>query len=140
MSVLGDCTGAVTTGLLKAVRYLKDNRLLPQGFDKRTAQADIAVRGGAADDADFDGRGDRVVYLITTAGVSGNVTIEAALMYQPIGFRWAQSLRPYNALEPKRFVQYYNSMSAASAEVLAGAQITATAGRDDHDDHDVHED
>ena len=121
-SILGDSAGAVTTGLLKAVRYLKDNRLLPQGFDKRTAHADIAVRGGAADDADFDGRGDRVAYLIQTAGVTGNVTIEAALMYQPIAFRWADNLRQYDGVEPKRFVQYYDSMSGASAEVLARVQ------------------
>jgi hypothetical protein len=35
------------------VRYLKDNRLLPGGFDKRTAEPDIAVRGHAASDADL---------------------------------------------------------------------------------------
>jgi hypothetical protein len=34
----------VTTGLLTAVDYLKDNRL-PRGFDKQTAERDIAVRG-----------------------------------------------------------------------------------------------
>ena len=34
--IMGDTKGDVTTGLLTAVRYLKDNRLLPQGFDKRT--------------------------------------------------------------------------------------------------------
>ena len=121
-SILGDSAGGVTTGLIKAVRYLKDNRLLPQGFDKRTAHADIAVRGAAAGDADFDGRGDRVVYLIPMAGVTGNVTIEAALMYQPIAFRWAQNLRHYDWPEPKRFVQYYESMAGSSAEVLARAQ------------------
>ena len=128
-SILGDTAGGVTTGLLKAVRYLKDNRLLPKGFDKRTAHADVAVRGGAADDADFDGRGDRVVYVISTSGVSGNVTIEASLMYQSIGFRWANNLRQYDGLEPKRFVQYYESMSGTSADVLASAQITAAGPR-----------
>ncbi|HUR33786.1 MAG TPA: hypothetical protein VM032_08310, partial [Vicinamibacterales bacterium] len=42
-SVMGDASGRPTTGLLNAVRFLKDNRLLPQGFDKATASADIAV-------------------------------------------------------------------------------------------------
>src|SRR5215467_13467370 len=39
-SVLGDPNNGVTTGLLTAVTYLKDNRLLPRGFDKRTAEPD----------------------------------------------------------------------------------------------------
>jgi hypothetical protein len=41
--ILGESVGHVTTGLLDAMRYLKDNRLLPYGFDKQTAQPDIAV-------------------------------------------------------------------------------------------------
>src|SRR5262249_4663998 len=52
-SVMADTSGALTTGLLAAVRYVKDNRVLPRGFDKRTADKDIAVVGGAADDANF---------------------------------------------------------------------------------------
>ena len=51
-----DANGRATTCLLAAVRYLKDNRLLPRGFDKRTADSDIAVVGGALDDADFVGK------------------------------------------------------------------------------------
>jgi len=35
--ILKDSEGKVTTGLLHAVGYLKDNRLLPHGFDKATA-------------------------------------------------------------------------------------------------------
>ena len=53
--ILGDPKGVPTTGLLTATQYLKDNRLLPRGFDKATAPAAIAVRGGAADDPDFGG-------------------------------------------------------------------------------------
>ena len=121
-SILGDSTGAVTTGLLRAVRYLKDNRLLPQGFDKSTAHADIAVQGSASVDADFDARGDRVQYIVPMAGTSGPVSVEAELMYQPIAFRWADNLRQYDGLEPRRFVQYYRAMSASSAEVLARVQ------------------
>ncbi len=51
--ILGDSQGKVTTGLLNAVGYLKDNRLLPAGFDKRSAEKDIAVVGEAADDPEL---------------------------------------------------------------------------------------
>ena len=62
--VLGDRHGASTTGLLTAVRYLKDNRLLPRGFDKTTADAEIGVYGGAAADPDFGAGGDRTRYRV----------------------------------------------------------------------------
>jgi len=63
-SILGDANGGVTTGLLTATGYLKDNRLLPRGFDKQTAATEIAVHGGAIDDADFTNGGDRVRYSV----------------------------------------------------------------------------
>src|SRR5712691_10417677 len=43
----------VTTGLLTAVRFIKDNRLLPKGFDKTKVEREIAPQGGAVSDADF---------------------------------------------------------------------------------------
>jgi hypothetical protein len=120
-SVMGDSSGAVTTGLLRAVRYLKDNRLLPRGFDKRTVDGDIAPIGGAADDPDFSGGSDRVRYSIDAAGRAGPFTVDVAMRFQPIGFRWARNLDSYDAAETRRFVTYYDSMSSASAEVLARA-------------------
>jgi hypothetical protein len=119
-SIIGDSAGAVTTGLLTGVRYLKDNRLLPRGFDKRTAEADIAVHGGAADDADFVGASDRVAYAVPVGSADGPFTIEAELLYQPIGFRWANNLEAYSrAPEPKRFTEYYDAMASSSATALA---------------------
>src|SRR6185503_1745951 len=63
-SVMRTPAGAPTTGLLQAVGYAKDNRLLPRGFDKATAGPDIAVQGEAAADASFTGAGDRLRYVI----------------------------------------------------------------------------
>jgi hypothetical protein len=122
--ILGDAAGHVTTGLLSAVGYLKDNRLLPSGFNKETAEKDIAVVGEAAQDPDFTDKGSVVRYSVSTRSQTGPFYIEAELMYQPIGFRWAHNLNPYNAAEPKRFVNYYNAMSSATGVVLAKAQVT----------------
>lgn len=120
-TILRDVRGAVTTGLLSGTAYLKDNRLLPRGFDKASAPADIAVLGDAARDADFAAGGDRVRYDVAVGAASGPFTVDAVLRYQPISFRWANNLRSYEAAETRRFVSYYDSMSAGSSSALARA-------------------
>jgi hypothetical protein len=126
--ILGDRHGAPTTGLLTATQYLKDNRLLPRGFDKATADPEIGVFGEAAHDATFAGGGDRVRYKVAIS-TNQPLTVEAELRYQPIGYRWAHNLEPYDAAEPKRFVAYYNSMSAESSVVVAGSRVRVDALR-----------
>lgn len=69
-----DTQGVVTTGLLSGVRYVKDNRLLPDGPD-----------------ADFVSGYDRVRYSIP-ASAAGTMAITVELLYQSIGYRWAHNL------------------------------------------------
>jgi hypothetical protein len=126
-SIMADPSGVVTTGLLRAVRYVKDNRLLPRGFDKASAGEDIAVHGGAADDPDFVGGSDRVQYRVTLGEHSGPLHVHATLWYQPIAFRWADNLRAYDAPEPRRFVGYYDSMATATAVWLARDSVVVGA-------------
>lgn len=121
-SILGDDQGQVTTGLLQAAHYLKDNRLLPRGFAKATALPDTAVHGEAEHDADFIGGHDRVRYAIDV-GDSGPLSLEVELLYQPIGYRWAHNLEPYKASEAQRFVRYFAEMADASVTQLAHATI-----------------
>jgi hypothetical protein len=121
-AIMADSAGSVTTGLLHSVRYLKDNRLLPHGFDKKTAGADIAVAGGAMEDADFSSGTDRVRYSMELGGAQGPFKVEAELCYQPISYRWAMNLKKYNAEEPQRFVRYYESAASAATVVLAHAR------------------
>jgi hypothetical protein len=122
--ILKDSDGKVTTGLLHAVGYLKDSRLLPKGFDKATAEKDIAVVGGAADDPAFDDRGSVVRYMVSTGSTGGPFRVEVELWYQPIGFRWAHNLAPYQASETRRMVRYYEEASRKSAVILAKAEAT----------------
>ena len=127
-AIMVDSRDAVTTGLLRGVRFVKDNRLLPRGFDKRTAEPDVAVRGVAAEDADFVGGGDRVRYRIAlAAGEREPLRVEAELLYQSISYRWADNLRAYGAEETQRFGRYYSENAAASATVIAVATATIPA-------------
>ena len=124
-SIIGDPAGGVTTGLLTGVRYLKDNRLLPRGFDKRGAEPDIAVVGAALDDQDFTAASDRVNYSVGIGNASGPFIVEAELLYQPIGFRWAANLTAYNqAAEPRRFTGYYATMAPAATTTLARTTVS----------------
>lgn len=123
--ILADPRGNVTTGLLRAVGYTKDNRILPRGFAKADAEQAIAVHGGASTDDDFTGGSDRVRYVVDLRGAGGPFTVEAELWYQPIGYRWAHNLADYDAEEPARFVRYYDSMAAASATPIAEATAEA---------------
>ena len=119
--ILGDPGNVPTTGLLTATQYLKDNRLLPRGFDKATAEPGVAVYGAAKDDADFTGSGDIVHYAVPVPAQGGPFRVSVELLYQPIGFRWAHNLEQYDAPEPKRFVNYFNAMSSTSWVVVAKA-------------------
>jgi hypothetical protein len=126
--ILGDPKGRPTTGLLTATQYLKDNRLLPRGFDKATAHADVGVYGGARQDADFTAEGDRVRYRVPLASSApGPFAVDVELLYQTIAYRWARNLDPYDAPEPKRFLRYWNEMASSSSVVVG--RVTAVVSR-----------
>ena len=103
------------------VRFVKDNRLLPRGFDKGYRCAGRSpFRESARDDADFVGGRDRVRYRIALgAADAAPLIVEAELLYQSIGYRWAENLRGYSAEETQRFGRYYAENAAASAVPLA---------------------
>ncbi len=127
--ILVDWQDRITTGLLYGLRYLKDNRILPRGFDKPSASWEIAVNGGALDDSDFVGGSDRIRYSIGLGDANGPLTVTAELMFQTIGYRWAQNLRAYDAREPQRFVRYYEESADNSAVTLASDSTTVQLAR-----------
>ena len=122
--IMQDQSGKVTTGLLRAVSFAKDNRILPTGFDKQTAPASIAVVGEAATDPNFTAGEARVEFAVWVGNAPGPLKVQVELWYQPVGFRWAHNLLSYNAMEPRRFVRYYDSLSKDSAIILAHAETT----------------
>ena len=112
-AIMGDVDAAVTTTLLRGAVYLKDNRLLPAGYDKTTVSDDIAVQGMAAQDPDFVGGGDQLGYQIEIGNAPGPYTVTAELLYQSIGYRWALNLERFDAPEPQRFIGFYEEVSNA---------------------------
>jgi hypothetical protein len=121
-AVMGNVDAAVTTTLLRGAIYLKDNRLLPAGFDKAAVSNDIAVYGTATQDADFVDGGDQIRYQIDLMDATGPFTVVAELLYQSIGYRWAQNLNRFDAPEPQRFIGYYENV-VNEPTLVASAKI-----------------
>lgn len=109
-AIFVDTDGAVTTTLLRGYRYVKDNRLLPSGFVKDGASEDIAVRGQAVEDDDFRSPGDTVTYRIPVGDAPAPYTVRVELLYQSIGYRWAQKMAQYDAAETSRFMNWYEQV------------------------------
>jgi hypothetical protein len=124
-AIMADPDGAVTTVLLSAMTYVKDNRLLPEGFDKTSAEDDVAVHGGAFGDKDFVGGRDRVRYAVDVADAEGPFIVDAELWYQPVGYRWAHNLGDQKAVEIERFISYFEEAADSSAVILASAKAIA---------------
>jgi hypothetical protein len=118
-SIMGDSKGRVTTGLVYGSHYLKDNRLLPRGFDKNSADPQIAVVGGARRDSGFAGGEDLVIYDVAVP--AGPYSVTAELLYESIGYRWAENLRAYRAREAQRFTGYFQQHAHLAGKLLARA-------------------
>jgi hypothetical protein len=127
--ILVDPADRVTTGLLFASRYVKDNRILPRGFDKATADDAVAVQGAAGEDSDFSGGTDRLRYTVDVGDHAGPITVEVELLYQSIGFRWAHNVGRHGTAESDRFLRYYGATAGRSAVKVAGAQAESPGSR-----------
>lgn len=122
-AIMGNTEGEATTTLLRGAGYLKDNRLLPIGFDPGS-DSDVAVHGAAADDDDFAAGGDRVLYDVPLGDSRGPFSVTAELLYQSISYRWVDNLRRSQATETDRLLGYYEDVpnlplliASATAEI-----------------------
>lgn len=118
-TIMGDSDSNVTYTLLRGAQYLKDNRLTPKGFNKLAVPSDVAVRGQAMSDADFNLGSDEVTYRIPISA-SGELSVSVSLNYQTIAHGFLQDLYRDNQLEQ---VQTFKAMY--DAQTLKHEQITS---------------
>lgn len=115
-AIMGNNLNQVTYTLLRGATYLKDNRLLPQGFNKATAANDVKVKGDALTDANFIGGSDEVSYQIS--GLSnGTYQVEAELLHQPIAYAFAQDLFMEADAEVEDFKTMFNASDLKSNRI-----------------------
>lgn len=115
-TIMHDYQDKITYTLLRAKQYVKDNRLLPKGFDKTTASTQIKVHGIAASDENFIGGGDSLDFNLNNLPEK-NYTLEAELIYQTLGYAFAQDLFKESDFEISRFKQMFNSSSLKSTSM-----------------------
>ena len=101
--------------------------MLASGFEKAAASDDIAVYGEAVEDEDFLGGGDRVEYSVELGDAQGPFVVTVELLYQSVGYRWAQNLGRHDAPETVRFLDYYEAVPNLPVVV---ASTTAETGND----------
>ena len=111
-----DSRGRPTTSLLRAARYVKDNRILPRGFKSEDARIAPA---GIGSDSDFTGGRDRVVYEVHAARGVKTVVVEA--WYQSIKPAHARATTDLDNADTKRFgflySRHHDPVRVASVEV-----------------------
>jgi hypothetical protein len=125
-SVLGDTDGNVTQTLLRAAEYLKDNRLTPAGFDKNQVPYDVAVRGAALNDLNFNQGKDEITYRVKNI-LADELSIEVSLNYQPLSHGFINDLFMEDDLpEVSRLKSMYEPQTL-KYEVMARAAQTVKA-------------
>ncbi len=121
-SIMGDYRGQVTYTLLHGKEYLKDNRILPEGFNKTTAPNDVKVVGDALTDPNFIAGSDQVTYRI--AGLSsGQYTIKAEIIYQTLAYGFSNHL--FSDKETSEVVDFKSMFDASNqkSQLIADTQV-----------------
>ena len=112
-SIMANANGEITTELMGAAEYLKDNRIMPAGQDKFGAVESIQPRGKAAGDEDFQGGVDEIQYAIDLREESGPFTIIVEVLYQSIAHSWIEAMRELGLDEVEQFLRLYDAVPNA---------------------------
>ena len=93
------------------------------GFDKATADENIAVQAAAIDDDDFVGGADEVTYLVPVSPTAGPFTVTVEWLYQAISSSFAADIRKDVTFFNDTFADMYDAAdklptTIATAEII----------------------
>ncbi len=115
-AIMGDVDNERTYTLLRAAKYLKDNRIPPVGFTSGHISYDsTAIVGDALNDPDFnktggvEGSGRDVVKYRFAKGNATSVTVNTKLLFQTVMYEFADHLSHVQTYDAQKFVQMYNA-------------------------------
>jgi hypothetical protein len=118
-AIMANSAGDVTHSLVEGIRYHKDNRLTPKGFDKTLVDNDVAVVGKAAQDGNFNAGLDLFEYSVKLP--AGEYYVLAELVYQPLAFGHLEFLfKDTDLPEVDQFKTIYDATTLKS-EVISSA-------------------
>ena len=124
-AIMGNNLGDVTYTLLRGKEYLKDNRILPLGFNKATAPSDVRVVGEALADSNFIGGSDQISYRVSGLP-AGNYTVKAELVYQTLSHAFAQDLFADTVTAEVVDFKTMFDASTQKSTVIASAEFAGT--------------
>ncbi len=115
-AIMMDYKNDVTYTLLRASDYIKDNRILPNGFNKQTAPSDVKVAGAAFTDSNFIGGSDDIRYQLSGLAAD-SYTVTTELVYQTLAYGFAQDLFKDSSKEVTDFKRLYNASNAKTTVI-----------------------
>jgi len=115
----------VYEALVEDGKLVKDNRLLPKGWDPELAAAAAPMPVGVGEDGNFAGGVDVVIYDVPYRDVAPPYEIEVALLYQPISPRYLAPLFEVEHEEIERFRKMYEA-AGNEPELVAKARLVVT--------------
>lgn len=118
-AVMGDTDNDVTVTLLRASQYLKDNRIVPPGFDPATAAEDIRPAGYSLNDPDFGFGHDEITYQLGGLAES-RYQVSVELRHQAISYPYLRDLAELSD-DPviSRFLNLYDAVRPGSELIVA---------------------
>lgn len=140
-TIMGDVNGNVTTVLLRAQNYLKDNRIPPKGFSTEHISYDTtAVAGNAISDNDYlnEQGSDIITYKIAREHDTDpeDISTTVRVWYQSTHDKWLEEMFARDEPYINSFKNMYENADKTPI-LIAEKQIPETTGREQSDEQQI---